>query len=633
LSEISKSKKHIKIFICLIVGVSAFFISSFCTRKILELSPKNHQTKTLVATKSEKTDRLNPDGPNLPIFAAIEREELGEIGLILELEPQALNSIYKGKTPIEFAVSNGSIPATKKLIEASLDINNENWFARNSLVGQAVKSGNLELIKLLKENGCRINLRDIAGKTPLHYAVCLNDPAIVEFLLANGAEVDLREYSNGETPFLLATSNVLKNAKGTGTENVIKIFKALIKYGADTNKRTWTGCSAFFRANVRNTPSEIIEFLGAICPKDQLLNGWPNIEKFVRTNDLDELEKSFKLYPESVHFTSIFHHKLNSAIGAVFYAAAEGKIDLLKLLLANGGNPNQRTLLKGCVQAPIHIAIRRNHKEIVEYLLEDDKVLPNLLDENGDSLLHYSAAVNSLDLIEIFKQKGLNPHRRNRDGKLAIELAKPNFASIALLKWMWETPPSKEFPQEVIVNNVLNQFPRLLINLLKVFIYTVIPIGLFLIIYKLKNSDLFFEFLDNKVVQRFSQNPQKKLKELNRIEIFAIYFPFVVGVFCVAFPLLPLLVDFSEWTWNNTGRMMLEIMLWVTPIGINLAGLTLLALAKLAINDREKSLTGHFQLSFCFTFSTFFICLFMPYFILAILKTIKYFADTFGLNL
>ena len=71
---------------------------------------------------------------------------------------------------------------------------------RAAEVHTAAQTGNLDRIQqLLKENPKLVNLRNFQGWTPLAKAAYNGNTNLIEFLLANGADLNIRN-SDGETP-------------------------------------------------------------------------------------------------------------------------------------------------------------------------------------------------------------------------------------------------------------------------------------------------------------------------------------------------------------------------------------------------------------------------------------------------
>ena len=65
----------------------------------------------------------------------------------------------------------------------------------------------MEIAEILLRNGMsQIDHQDVEGDTPLHWAVTLNKPDTVSFLLAHGAQKDATN-SNLNSPLMLACLN------------------------------------------------------------------------------------------------------------------------------------------------------------------------------------------------------------------------------------------------------------------------------------------------------------------------------------------------------------------------------------------------------------------------------------------
>lgn len=97
-------------------------------------------------------------------------------------------------------------------------------FARDSKeppIVTATKTGNVEVIKLLLNNGADINAVDYYGQSPLFFAIKEKNLELVKFLVENGAIVNTKEDGFGKTAFHYAISN-----------QDINIIKYLIEKGA-----------------------------------------------------------------------------------------------------------------------------------------------------------------------------------------------------------------------------------------------------------------------------------------------------------------------------------------------------------------------------------------------------------------
>jgi len=83
---------------------------------------------------------------------------------------------------------------------------------------------------------------------------------------------------------------------------------------------------------------------------------------------------------------------------ALMFAANSGKFEIVKLLLENGANPNQRNFVEGFT--PIFDAIKNGHYDIVKLLIESGADL-SVTDNQGNTPLLVSIYNNNSDQITI----------------------------------------------------------------------------------------------------------------------------------------------------------------------------------------------------------------------------------------
>lgn len=59
----------------------------------------------------------------------------------------------------------------------------------------ACENGNLDIVKLLVENGAEINAKDSTDWTPLFHAVSYENFNIIKYLVEHGPEIDITDTS------------------------------------------------------------------------------------------------------------------------------------------------------------------------------------------------------------------------------------------------------------------------------------------------------------------------------------------------------------------------------------------------------------------------------------------------------
>ncbi|BAO99793.1 ankyrin repeat domain-containing protein [Wolbachia endosymbiont of Cimex lectularius] len=151
----------------------------------------------------------------------------------------------------------------------------------NTLLYYAVQEGNLYLARLLVKEDVDVNTKDNEDLTPLHAAAISNAKDVAEFLVDNGADVDARDNIDW-TP--------LHTAAFFDAEDVAEL---LISKGANIRARN----------NKNKAPFEIAQ-------------------------------------GEVVTFLAVA--KGNSGNTLLHYAAKEGNLDLIELLIKEGADINAR---------------------------------------------------------------------------------------------------------------------------------------------------------------------------------------------------------------------------------------------------------------------------------------------------
>lgn len=163
----------------------------------------------------------SPEPNDKSLHQAVKQGDLYQVQMLLE---QGVNLDQAGKdflTPLCLAVQIENIKIVRLLIEAGAQINSGYYLP----LVLATQIGQFEIVRFLIESGADINRQqgDPPSITTLHMAASYNRLKIVHCLLANGAEIEARDFE-GWTPLMSAV------AKGS-----IEVVKLLIEVGADIN--------------------------------------------------------------------------------------------------------------------------------------------------------------------------------------------------------------------------------------------------------------------------------------------------------------------------------------------------------------------------------------------------------------
>lgn len=155
-------------------------------------------------------------------FTAIIRDDASTVTALLNRGFDAHSRDAKGQTGLAAAL-RGQAPnvAAALVAHPGFDVNALNDSGESPLMLVAIQ-GQTELARRLLERGAKVNL---PGWAPLHYAASGPATALVELLLARGAEVDGAS-PNGSTPLMMAARY--------GNERNVDV---LLARGADAKRR------------------------------------------------------------------------------------------------------------------------------------------------------------------------------------------------------------------------------------------------------------------------------------------------------------------------------------------------------------------------------------------------------------
>ena len=136
-------------------------------------------------------NRPSVDGTTALHWAAYYGElELARRLLRAEADPNMQNDY--GSSPLGEAAARGDLPMISLLLEAGADPESVNPEGQTALMAVA-RTGNVQAAQLLLSHGANVNaVESWGGQTALHWASARNHPAMIEFLVNNGAEVDVR---------------------------------------------------------------------------------------------------------------------------------------------------------------------------------------------------------------------------------------------------------------------------------------------------------------------------------------------------------------------------------------------------------------------------------------------------------
>ncbi|HEX6322367.1 MAG TPA: ankyrin repeat domain-containing protein [Vicinamibacterales bacterium] len=185
--------------------------------------------QAVLAMLAKKTDVnvTQPDGATALHWAVYAEDAEMTAALIRAGANVNVRNTY-GVSPLAIAARHGNAAIIEQLMKAGADPNDTLHYinADETPLMHAARSGKVDAVNLLLLSGAQVNARESwNGQTALHWAAAEGHGAVVEALIAGGA--DIRHPSNARsTPFLFAVR------KGD-----MRSVKAFLAAGADVNEK------------------------------------------------------------------------------------------------------------------------------------------------------------------------------------------------------------------------------------------------------------------------------------------------------------------------------------------------------------------------------------------------------------
>ena len=261
--------------------------------------------------------------------------------------------------PIVLACFKGHTDIVKLLLDNNCHVIDNNGFS--PALYCACKGGYVDVVDLLLRNKCNINqCLTRTNKSLLIVACDRNQEAVAKMLLSYEAcDVNITDCDN---------RNALHYACENGQADVVKL---LLSYEA---------------CDVNITDCDNRNALHYACK-----NGQADVVKLL-------------LSYEACDVNSIDHYKRN----ALHYACENGQADVVELLLRRHCNVN---LNDRWMKTPLFIACESGHVDIVKMLINQDNCMIDVLDVDGNGLLHATCGISCYEgkfLINYARSSRLN---------------------------------------------------------------------------------------------------------------------------------------------------------------------------------------------------------------------------------
>jgi ankyrin repeat protein len=248
-----------------------------------------------------------------------------------------------------------------------------------------------------------------SGRDELRSAIQSGDVEKVRRLVEGAAEVNSPFAYDDETPLTVAAFN-----------HRIEIARILLDAGAEVNVRTPRGTALGIAARSGN--AEMVQTLLA-AGADHNLRGEHNpvpLQEAVAGGHVQVVR----------NLLSGADGEVEGKEFALFFAAAENAVEIIRLLLSDGTNPN--ALVDSYTGTPFMVAARNGQTEAVEVLLEAGARV-DVQASHGATALGMAISNNVDDIVEILVERGADVRRKGESGATPLMRAQgPEVARILL---------------------------------------------------------------------------------------------------------------------------------------------------------------------------------------------------------
>jgi ankyrin repeat protein/beta-lactamase regulating signal transducer with metallopeptidase domain len=336
---------------------------------------------------------------------------------------------------IQLAAYLGDLAKVKSFIAKGVSVNTQDGYWPTPLQAAAA-TGQREVAEFLINEGALVNAEAVAqgGTTALHYAALGGSKEMVELLISKGAVIDARDKNALKALPLAAMAgytDIVKrftylryarevNAKDkdgwtplhyaarSGHEDVVLL---LINHGADVNAEAPDKSKPLDHATWSDH-KDVVKLLidkGTNIPKDDNLLYWSCMYGY---RDLAELlikkgaDVNSKAWPNA------------PSLEAVWNTPSSRQLDILKLLLDNGANPNAKDRWDWSL---LHYT--EGDVELTRLLL-DKGANPNVIEnERGLTPLHLAADKGRKAMVELLLSRGADVNAKDYSGRTPLSYA------------------------------------------------------------------------------------------------------------------------------------------------------------------------------------------------------------------
>lgn len=271
-------------------------------------------------------------------------------------------------TPLRSATVQGYVEFSQILFDFKADPNTKSGAKGAPIICEVARQGNLELVKLLIDNGAIVTASDFNASTAVLNAGVCGKTDVVEYLFDHGANVLDEDVTGFNTVALAAYSSFPKTIemaakKGVDIHNESKTKWTPIHYAYDDAE------TSRVLMELGANPNRIAEFYTPLI--------------LTATFNKPETTKVLLKYKPKLEIT-YDNPELNPGLTALAIAVTNGHLEVAKEILEAGANVNHKSTNR---TFPLEYPVRDDNLPMLKLLLEYNPDL-SIVDQAGNTALH-----------------------------------------------------------------------------------------------------------------------------------------------------------------------------------------------------------------------------------------------------
>ncbi|HEX4277248.1 MAG TPA: ankyrin repeat domain-containing protein [Bryobacteraceae bacterium] len=377
-----------------LAGALLFSLSAYAASPVADAAMQGDKSvvKSLIASKAD-VNAAQPDGATALQWAAY-KSDLDLLDLLIKAGANVKAANHDGATAMSLAAERGNAVMIDHLLAAGVDVNEKGPHGETPLM-MASRNGTVDAIKTLIAHKADVNAKEtLRGTTALMWAAEQSHPAAAKLLLASGAD-----FSVASAPEVRPRGAYLAPSAAARFANGDQLGGG----NRNRNGRGGAGAQANAAAGGRGGRGGAPQTAGAP-------------ERTVTTGD--------DVADAAAFFGNRNQVKDGGGMTALVFAAREGDLETVKILVEAGANVNQVT---NYGWSALLTATQNKNYQIGKYLL-DHGADPNIANNGGWRPLYLAtdnrnieggdypirpADMDHLEFIKLLIDKGADVNGRN----------------------------------------------------------------------------------------------------------------------------------------------------------------------------------------------------------------------------